>query len=199
MQSYAFAKGAQRIIAVSELEAAYALKRAHPDYVLMGERGLKKPDGFDFGNSPSEIEGLNFSGRTFVHTTSHGTQGMGAVTGADDVIVAAFVNAAAVVTYIRLQSVPLVSFVCMGNDHDVQAAEDTALAEYLIDFLPGKQPDFNEVRERLRSSPNGARFLSEQVDYAPARDFDLCLSLDCFDFIIRAESVEEGSLILSRI
>ncbi len=32
-----------------------ALKRAHPEFLLMGERDCLKPEGFDFGNSPTEI------------------------------------------------------------------------------------------------------------------------------------------------
>lgn len=40
----------------------------------MGERGGIMPEGFDYGNSPTEIEGIDFSGRTIVHTTSNGTK-----------------------------------------------------------------------------------------------------------------------------
>jgi 2-phosphosulfolactate phosphatase len=41
----------------------------------MGERKGKKLPGFDYGNSPTEIQAIDFSGKTVIQTTSAGTQG----------------------------------------------------------------------------------------------------------------------------
>src|SRR6185503_14452517 len=73
---YAYARGAKRLIPVAEIETALSLRRDHPGYLAIGERGGKKVDGFDFGNSPTEISQADVRGRTIVHTTSAGTQGM---------------------------------------------------------------------------------------------------------------------------
>src|ERR1043165_663330 len=70
---YAYARGAKRVIPVAGLEAALSLKREHPEYLTIGERGGKKVEGFDFGNSPTEISAVDVRGRTIVHTTSAGT------------------------------------------------------------------------------------------------------------------------------
>ena len=197
-QCWALSRGAERIVAVGDLEKAYALKAAHPDWLLAGERGLKKPDGFDFGNSPSEIERLDLGGRTMVHTTSHGTQGMAVLPAGTEMITAAFVNAAAVVEYLKSRRPERISFVCMGNRPGCEAEEDTACARYLIDRLEGRAPDFGEIRRELGQSANGAKFLSARFDYAPPRDFELCFDLDRFDFTLEGRR-EEAGMVLARM
>jgi len=60
--------------AVSIFEAKKIKKEGLGD-VLLGEVGGKKPDGFDFGNSPTEIINEDFSGKTLIHSTRAGTVG----------------------------------------------------------------------------------------------------------------------------
>ncbi len=198
MACYVLGQGAAGIISVGALEEAYRLKQDHPDYVLMGERGLKKPDGFDFGNSPSEIQALDFSGKTVVHTTSHGTQGLVAAAGADEIITGSFVNARAVVDHIRRGGMADVSLVCMGNNREIEAEEDNLCADYLNRSLAGSAPDFAEIAARLRVSHNGAKFLSGRYDWAPAGDFDLCLALDRFDFVVKGRRTAAGHILLQK-
>src|SRR5208282_5212468 len=74
--AFAFSVGAHKIIPVSSPEDAFNLKRQNPDYLLMGEIQGKPIQGFDFGNSPTEIQGLDLKGKTIVQRTSAGTQGI---------------------------------------------------------------------------------------------------------------------------
>jgi 2-phosphosulfolactate phosphatase len=67
---YASHAGIQRIYPVGDLEKAYFLKQQNPDYILVGERNEQKPEGFDFGNSPSQLLESILTGKTMVHTTS---------------------------------------------------------------------------------------------------------------------------------
>ena len=67
---YAVRNGAEQIIPVGDLKLAYQLKKENPSFVLMGERGGKIQPGFDYGNSPAQIEKVSFSGKTIVQTTS---------------------------------------------------------------------------------------------------------------------------------
>ena len=60
---YAVRNGAVGIIPVGDADLAYQLKKENPDYILMGERQGKKLPGFDYGNSPTEIETVEFSGK----------------------------------------------------------------------------------------------------------------------------------------
>ena len=85
------------------------------DGILIGERDCIKIEGFDFGNSPTEIENADFSGRTVIHTTSAGTQGLVGCPEAEEIITGAFVNAGAIVEYIRGKEPELVTIVAMGT------------------------------------------------------------------------------------
>ena len=62
-----------------DADVAYKLKAENPEIVLAGERGGKIMPGFDLGNSPSELQSVDVSGKTVVHTTSAGTQGIALV------------------------------------------------------------------------------------------------------------------------
>jgi 2-phosphosulfolactate phosphatase len=56
---------------------------------------------FDYGNSPSQIENVDFSDKVVIHTTSCGTQGIVNDINADGIITGSFVNASAIVKYIK--------------------------------------------------------------------------------------------------
>ena len=64
----------------------------------MGERKGKKLPGFDYGNSPTEIQTIDFSGRIVIQITSAGTQGFANAKDADEVISGSLVNAEAKVS-----------------------------------------------------------------------------------------------------
>ena len=72
LECYLFARGAKEILPVGDINEAFALKREDENRVLIGERHGKKCEGCDFGNSPFQTAGFDFTGRTVVHTTSRG-------------------------------------------------------------------------------------------------------------------------------
>ena len=187
---FSFANGAESVLAVGKIETALRLKKENPDRLLMGERHGAAPPGFDFGNSPSEIERVDLTGRTLIHTTSAGTQGLVNATGADEVITGAFVNAAAIVRYLRAKDSAHVSLVCMGREAVEPTDEDTLCAEFLRASLADNPTDFAIIRERLRGAVSARKFFDPELAWAPERDFELCLSLDRFDFVLQAERVE---------
>ena len=55
---------------------ALALREARIGQFCMGEVHGRAPDSFDFGNSPFEISGVDFHGKTIIQRTSAGTQGI---------------------------------------------------------------------------------------------------------------------------
>jgi len=184
---YAFGNGIQRIYPVGDLEKAYQLKQENPEYILVGERNEQKPEGFDFGNSPSQLLKSDLNGKIMVHTTSSGTQGIVNASGASEILTGSFVNAQAIINYIRKQSPEKVSLVCMGYSCRYPTDEDTLLAVYIKNELEGIQNDFQSMVEQLRTG-DGARFFApEKQEWAPAADFDLCLSLNRFDFVLKVE------------
>jgi len=195
---YAFGNGVQKIFPVGDIEIAYRLKRENPDFILVGERHERKPEGFDFGNSPSQLLESDLEGKTMVHTTSSGTQGIANAKGADEIITGSFVNAQAIINYIRKQNPTQVSLVCMGYSCQYPTDEDTLLAVFVKNELEGKPNDFFAMVEQIKIG-DGARFFApEKQEWAPMADFDLCLSLNRFDFVLKVEQ-ENGLNCLSRI
>ncbi|MDP2887588.1 MAG: 2-phosphosulfolactate phosphatase [Bacteroidota bacterium] len=195
---YAIGNGIQRIYPVGDLQIAYKMKEQNPEFILVGERNEQKPVGFDFGNSPSQLLVTNLAGKIMVHTTSSGTQGIANATGADEIITGSFVNAGAIVDYIRKQNPAKVSLVCMGYSCQYPTDEDTLLAVYIKNELEGVANDFQAMVEQLRSG-DGARFFSpEKQEWAPTADFDLCLSLNRFNFVLKVE-IEKGLNYLMKI
>jgi 2-phosphosulfolactate phosphatase len=197
---YVAANGARDLIPVGEMETAYRLKAQNPDFVLMGERGGIIQPGFDYGNSPYAIQNVDFTGKTVVHTTSAGTQGIVNARQADEIITGSFVNAQAVIDYIRLKNPACVSLVCMGWETTQEADEDTLFAEYVKNSLKGKPVDFGEIVRFLRDESKTGKFLdTRDAVSAPPQDFDLCLQLNRFDFILRAEPYDGTLLRLNKI
>ncbi len=188
---YAFENGASKIYPVGNIEMAYFLKEKNQEYILMGERFERKPEGFDFGNSPNHILNVDFSGKTIVHTTSSGTQGIANAVNAEEIITGSFVNAGAIVRYIRKQNPEKVSLVCMGYSCEYPIDEDTFLAEYIKNELLGIPTDFQEMVERLKNG-SGARFFApKNQEWSPAEDFELCLALNRFNFVLKVETENE--------
>lgn len=195
---YAFGAGIQQIFPVGDLEIAYSLKQQNPEFILVGERNEQKPEGFDFGNSPSQLLTADLNGKSMVHTTSSGTQGIANATGADEIITGSFVNAEAIIKYIRMINPEKVSLVCMGYSCTYPTDEDTLLAVYVKNELEGKLNDFDSMVEQIRNG-DGARFFTpEKQDWAPSEDFDLCLSLNRFDFVLKVENID-GINVLRKI
>ena len=195
---YAFGNGVQRIYPVGDLAKAYQLKEKNPEFILVGERNEQKPEGFDFGNSPSQLLESDLSGKTMVHTTSSGTQGIDNATGAAEILTGSFVNAGAIINYIRTQNPERVSLVCMGYSCQYPTDEDTLLAIYIKNELEGKPNNFGAMVDQIRTG-DGARFFApEKQEWAPMADFDLCLSLNRFDFVLKVEQ-ENGLNYLRKI
>ena len=182
---YLMAAGAEKIIPVETVEEALHLKNLLPEAVLLGERHERKVEGFDFGNSPTHIYSLDFTGKTVIMTTSSGTKGLMNATGASEILTGSFVNAGAIIRYLKGKNPDVISLVCMGYEGHRPTQEDTFLAEYVRDKIMDQPTDFGRMKEILRTG-DGARLLDPaNSEWSPASDFDLCLALDKFDFVVR--------------
>ncbi len=188
---YAFERGIEKIYPVGDLNLALSFKNQHPDYLYVGERNEQKPDGFDFGNSPTHLTNAKIQAKTMVHTTSSGTQGIVNAINADEILTGSFVNAGAIVRYIQKMKPEEVSLVCMGYACEYPTDEDTLCAEYIKAQLEGKSPDFDAMVEKIKNS-DGARFFApEKQSWSPESDFHLCLDFNRFDFVLKVEQENE--------
>lgn len=195
LETYLFAQGAEKIYPVGEMAEAFALKEQHPDWLLFGERGGEKVEGCDYGNSPSAIENIDFTGKTIIHSTSAGTQGIINATGADEIITACLTNARAVAEYIRARDPEVVSLVAMGNSGVRRANEDLLCAEYIQSILKNEPIAVTAAAEELKRN-GGEHFFDENRQHIfPEADFYCSIKVDRFPFVIRIEKDEIGRFV----
>ena len=74
-------KGCKRVYTVETISDARSLAQSK-GLLLVGERNGIKVDGFDYGNSPFELEGFEPDGREAVLTTTNGTKAVQKVSAA---------------------------------------------------------------------------------------------------------------------
>ncbi len=184
---HAFDCGARRVLPVAGIEDAHALRKRYPDSLMAGERHTRPLPGFDAGNSPTEIRALNLQGKTLIHTTHAGTQGLVGATGADEVLTGSFVNISAVRDYLLEMAPAQVSLVRMGYEARERCAEDDLYAECLMDLLQGRSAPFGEIRDRLRHAPAAEKFFDPDMPWAPESDFTYCTEVDRFDFVLKLQ------------
>jgi 2-phosphosulfolactate phosphatase len=196
---YLVANGAERIYPVGSIEEAYRLKALNPDFILIGERHEKMCEGFDFGNSPTHILGKNFQGKSIIHTTSSGTQGISNAVNASEILTGSFVNARAIAKYLLFKEPQQVSLVSMGYEGLRTSQEDDFCADYIENEVLGLETDFDSMVETLRTG-DGARLLDPKNHaHSPATDFDLCLDRDKFDFVLVVKKDESGLNYLEKV
>ena len=192
VEAYLVNNGVQKLIPVGDKQIAYDYKEKNKDCILVGERRGIMLEGFDYGNSPSQIEKIDFSGKTVVHTTSSGTQGIANAHNAKEILTGSLVNAKAIAEYIKMQNPKDVSLVCMGNGGESEAREDTLCAEYIKSLLEGKNPNLDYEIENLKNMA-GKRFFDPKLqDIFPERDFYLSTELNKFNFVLKVEEDDKG-------
>lgn len=193
VEAYLFKNGASQIIPVQTIEEAFALRSAHPEYVLVGERGGRPIEGFDHGNSPTEIQHTDFSGKTVVHTTSNGTKGLLNAVHADSILAGSFLTADSIVAYIHRTQSGVVSLVATSPDPQ-NDNEDIMLAYYIRDRLEGKQIYENEIKQLLTKTRAFSLLFTEIG--VPPTDFDLCVDFNSCNFVIKKHIDPAGSIVL---
>lgn len=185
LQAHALAAGAVAIVPVEGVEEAQALKAQHPDWLLVGERHARRLSGFDCGNSPAEVLAASPRGRTLIHTTHAGTQGLMAASRAvRHVFTGAFVNLSATISAVRALSPDEVTIIAMGHEAREPCAEDDLCREVMIAALEQRQLSIGNLADRLRDVPAAAKFFDPEADWAPEADFDLCTRFDAVPFAI---------------
>jgi 2-phosphosulfolactate phosphatase len=182
--------GATRILAVDDPDHALALRARIEGALAAGEQDGRQLPGFDLGNSPSALAGVDLAGRTLVHRTSAGTQGLARTTGSGLVLAASFVNAAATVRALAAAAPREVTFVITGASLGRDGDEDLACAQLIAARLEGTDPDPGPYLTRVASSTAG-RMFADGLDWAPEADLRLACELDRFDTALRARPHED--------
>jgi len=192
-----FSLGIQKSILVSTPEDAFALKESNKDFALIGEVDGIPIEGFDLGNSPSEIlkQGASFfSGKTVVQRTSSGVEGaLAALDVADEVLPASYALAKSTARYILSRQPQHVSLVAMGWALKEIAPEDEWCARYISHLLGVGDYNHNEALGEILFNKMTQKFFNPDKPHFPPEDPILCLQPNIYDFVLKAE--REGNLV----
>lgn len=200
VEPYLINNGVKKLIPVGDIQIAYDYKRKNKNCILIGERNGIKQSGFDYGNSPSQIEKIDFSGKTVIHTTSCGTQGITNSKNAKEILTGSLVNANAISEYIIRKNIEEVSLVSLALPGQSPAEEDELCAQYIKSLLENNPlRNLNEEIEKLKST-SGSKFFSESMqDVFPKRDFYLCTEVNKFNFVLKVNSDITGGVYIEKI
>ena len=199
----AFDRGAERITLVAEVEEALEIRRSNPDIadILMGEVEGRRPDGFDYGNSPYEASSVDFAGKSVVQSTRAGTVGTAAAgaAGCDPIYVTSFVVAGATVRAVLAEEPQpgLVTILAMGDQGVNRSDEDEHCAMYLRNRLEGRNPDPEALRKLIMAGGATQKFFDEAQPQFHPRDVGLALEVDRYPFAMRVTR-EDGLLVARR-
>jgi 2-phosphosulfolactate phosphatase len=166
--------GAHRIIPVAALTAAQEIASGQNDverasYLLCGERGGIKPEGFNLGNSPLEYTKERIRHKTLVMTTTNGTLALERSRHAGLQLAVGFVNIRATVEYLfhylrtpKLQTTPIhrILLVCAGTEGK-PSLEDTLCAGAFVDALLVEEPSCKPDEVSFTAFKEYASFESE--------------------------------------
>jgi 2-phosphosulfolactate phosphatase len=195
---YAMNNNPKDYIVLDDIELAHKLKRKNANCVLLGERDGYSILGFDFGNSPTEIRDLDFSGKIVVETTTLGTKGIiNAFKHTKNVITGSFVNIGAIISYIKKEKPSLIYlFSTMGiADNN----EDLMLAKYIQGYFENKPLSMEAIKDSVIKHKSGINYLKNPRTKYSQSDFFLALEANKFNFVLKAYLGDDKLSHLKRI
>jgi 2-phosphosulfolactate phosphatase len=187
----ALSRGASKIIMVSSVEEALALREAGVGHICVGEVDGRAPDSFDFGNSPFELSQAEVTGKTVIHRTSAGTQGIVAAKKAEQLYAGSLVTAAATARAIRSIAPSRVTLVAMGDSGILRTDEDEVCALHLRNLLEGRSGDSEAVRAFILAGARISEFRDPANSHLHPGDLEIALDVSRYDFAVRVLQ-EEG-------
>ena len=187
----ALANGADRIVMVSGVEEALALRANGLGQICMGEVDGRPPAGFDLGNSPFEASKLDFSGKTILQRTSAGTQGMTAAVLADRRFAVSLVTATATARAMLAAKPARITLVAMGKNALDRTDEDEICALHIRNLLEGRPGDPAAARQMILAAGEIVRFHDPARPWLHPEDVEIALDVDRFDFSIKI-GLEDG-------
>ena len=196
-----FSFGIKHSVLVATPSDALALKEKDPNLILVGEVGGAPIEGFDFGNSPSQLlrqDPSIFQGKIVVQRTSSGVQGaLAALENADEVLLGSFALSKSIAAYIQSKNPDRVSIVAMGWDLKEIAPEDEWCARYIAHLLGQGEYDHREALKEIVFNKQAQKFLYRKKAYYPPEDPVLCLQRNMYGFILKAER-KKGQVIVTK-
>jgi len=149
---YAMSQGAIEIIPVSAVEEAFQMAKTFPrgTTLLGGERGSRKIEGFDLGNSPKEYVAEKVKDKRLILTTTNGTRAFHFVSSGKEVMVGSFFNIGATAQRCVERDGDLLLF--PSGDNGNFSMEDTVCGGMLIDVMLGKGGETISLTDASRAA-----------------------------------------------
>jgi 2-phosphosulfolactate phosphatase len=198
--AYAFGSGAEEIYLVGTVDEALAFKVEHPGSLAMGEDRGRRPDGFDFPNSPAIVRGVDLGGRTLVQRTSAGTQGVVSAVDASRLWAASLVVASATARAVEVAALGEPAYVITGRfeDRPDLGADDILTAALIERARLGEPLDSAATSSALFATEEAARTLALGPDHCDPTDIELAADVDAFDFAMEIERTDRGLRLVAR-
>ena len=198
--SWALKNGADSIEVFADLSLLKesADKWRAEERLMLGERGGKKIDGFDLGNSPLSVTEKVVNGKRLFMSTTNGTKSLHKVQHAKHLFAMGLPNRRAVAE--RIISLKSENVLILGSGWEGSySLEDSLAAGALASYLK-RNSDFevnilndelqaalalwhfwkNDILKCLKTATHGKR-LTSLGDYDD--DFKCCSALDCLDIV----------------
>lgn len=190
----ALAHGVREILPFADLESCRQMQ--NKGFLIGGERnGLTAP-GFEMGNSPVAYLSGDYSGRKLAMTTTNGTQAIEKSRGAGEILIGAFPNLQATISYIQKKGKDVLIH-CAGwkgrfNLEDslyagalVKSLESTHAADE--DGALAMKSLFEREGHDLKGYLSQASHAKRLQNHGIESDIDFCLTLDLYELVVKVD------------
>ena len=200
-QSFAFEKGVRSIINVADIEQALEYKSNKLEDMCMGEIDGKRPTGFDFGNSPYDLDSTSINDKTLIHCTMNGTTGAELAQNASLILGGALINARATADYIKKLSPTEISLVSMGSrstdNIERRTEEDELCGIYIKSILEDSPIDPKSIVDVISSCKESKKFGDPSQPQYPIFDKQQAFRINEFNHPIIIS--KENEILFSKI
>lgn len=188
--------GARAVVPVADMAEAgkIAANLDQSSYLMGGERGGERIEGYHLGNSPLEYDEATVQDRTIIFNTTNGTRSIVGARAAEHLVVGSLMNASRVVDFLREKDLDVV-IICAGWRNRV-SLEDTLCAGMILHKLwegqePGLVSDAAHIaftqyahdRDALGQSLRRCNHAQRLADKGFADDVDYCLQVDALPLL----------------
>ena len=196
----ALANGIEEILPFPDLESCRLMQEQ--GFLIGGERNGHTAPGFEMGNSPVAYLSGEYAGRKLAMTTTNGTQAIDKSRGAAQILIGAFPNFQATVSYIQAQHKDVLIHCAGWKGHF--NLEDSLYAGALVKALESThhsdedgalamkalyEKEGHNLKGFLSQASHAKRLQNHGID----SDIDFCLTLDLFEIVVKAD--ERGFLV----
>ena len=191
----ALANGIEEISTFSDLEECREMK--DQGYLIAGERNGQTVEGFDLGNSPVAFLKKDYSGQKLAMTTTNGTLAISKSSAADEILIGAFPNLSATITYLQKQKKDILIH-CAGWKGRFNL-EDSLYAGALVKSLESSHEAdedgalamkslFEKEGHQMKAYLSKASHAKRLQNHGIEADIDFCLTLDLYELVGKVEN-----------